>query len=346
MKEKIILGMSGGVDSSVAALLLKEQGYDVVGVTLRLLACGGESDAEDAGRVAQSLGLSHETVSFTDTFRREVMDRFAECYIRGATPNPCIDCNRYIKFVKMMEYARERGIDKIATGHYARICRDANGRYLLKKAVDAHKDQSYVLYSLTQDQLSRARFPLGEYHKEEIRTLAEKYQLVNANKRDSQDICFVPDGDYASFIEQHTGLTFPEGDFLDMNGNWLGTHRGMIRYTVGQRKGLGIALGKPAFVCRKDVETNAVIIGDNEQLFRKTLTARDVNWIACDTPSSPIRITAKIRYGQAEQPAVATVTEEGRMRVDFDTPQRAIANGQSVVLYDGDTVVGGGIIDG
>ena len=346
MGETVILGMSGGVDSSVAALLLKEQGYRVIGVTLHLLENGSETEAEDARRVAQSLGLSHKTVSFSDIFRREVMDRFAECYIRGETPNPCIDCNRYIKFGKMMEYAADCGAEKIATGHYARICRDEGGRYLLKKAADPHKDQSYVLYSLTQQQLSRAVFPLGEYRKEEIRELAEKHHLINANKRDSQDICFVPDGDYATFIERHTGRCFPDGDFLDMQGNRLGTHRGIIRYTVGQRKGLGIALGKPAFVCRKDVAANAVILGDNEQLFSKTLTARDVNWIACDPPDVPIRVTAKIRYGQAEQSAVATVLEDGRMRVDFDTPQRAVALGQSVVLYDGDTVVGGGIIDG
>jgi tRNA-specific 2-thiouridylase len=220
-----------------------------------------------------------------------------------------------------------------------------NGRYLLKKAADAHKDQTYVLYALTQHQLAHTLFPLGDYRKEDIRRIAEEKGFVNAHKRDSQDICFVPDGDYAAFIERHTGKTFPEGRFVDLDGNVPGTHRGLIRYTVGQRKGLGIALGKPAFVCRKDVATNTVILGDNNDLFSKTLTAHDVNLVACETLDGAVRVTAKVRYGQAEQPATVTMIGEGRIRVEFDTPQRAIAAGQSVVFYDGDTVVGGGIID-
>ena len=349
MNQKVMIGMSGGVDSAVAALLLKERGYDVFGVTLRLYAgeraCGSADDAADARRVAEMLGISHEVVTLTDSFRREVMDRFAECYIKGATPNPCIDCNRYIKFGKMLDRAETLDIGHIATGHYARIERDGSGRYLLKKAADAHKDQTYVLYTLTQHQLAHTLLPLGGYRKSEIREIAEAHGFVNAHKRDSQDICFVPDGDYASFIERHTGETFPEGDFVDCNGNRLGTHRGIIRYTVGQRKGLGIALGKPAFVCGKNVGTNTVTLGDNDDLFSTTLTAHDVNLIACDSLDAPVRVTAKVRYGQAEQPATARMTEEGRLRVEFDTPQRAIASGQSVVLYDGDTVVGGGIID-
>lgn len=349
MKKQVMLGMSGGVDSAVAALLLKEQGYDVFGVTLRLFdgerACGSADEAEDARRVAALLGISHETVALGECFRSEVMDRFAKSYIKGITPNPCIECNRYIKFGKMLAYAEAHATDCIATGHYARIERDVNGRYLLKKAADAHKDQTYVLYALTQHQLAHTLFPLGDYRKEEIRRIAEEKGFINAHKRDSQDICFVPDGDYAAFIERHTGKTFPEGNFVDLDGNVLGTHRGLIRYTVGQRKGLGIALGKPAFVCRKDEATNTVILGDNNDLFSKTLTAHDVNLIACDTLDGAVRVTAKVRYGQTEQPATVTMIGEGRIRVDFDTPQRAIAAGQSVVLYDGDTVVGGGIID-
>ena len=341
--------MSGGVDSAVAAHLLKQKRYEVFGVTLRLYdgdgVCGSLDDAEDARRVAERLGISHEVVSLSDVFRREVMDRFADCYMRGETPNPCIDCNRYIKFGKMLAYAKEKNVEHIATGHYAKIEKDASGRYLLKKAADANKDQTYVLYSLTQEQLAHTLFPLGSYRKSEIREIAEIEGFINARKRDSQDICFVPDGDYAAFIERHTGLVFPEGDFVDTCGNRLGTHRGIIRYTVGQRKGLGIALGKPAFVCRKDVEQNRVVLGENEDLFSKVLTARDVNLIACDVLDSAVRVCAKIRYGQAEQPATAVMIEEGKMRVEFDEPQRAIAKGQSVVLYDGDTVVGGGIIE-
>ena len=349
MNQKVMIGMSGGVDSAVAALLLKEWGYDVFGVTLRLYvgerACGSADDAEDARRVAEALGMPHEVVTLTDSFRREVMDRFAECYKKGATPNPCIDCNRYIKFGEMLDRAETLDMGHIATGHYARIERDGSGRYLLKKAADAHKDQTYVLYTLTQHQLAHTLLPLGGYRKSEIREIAEAHGFVNAHKRESQDICFVPDGDYASFIERHTGETFPEGDFVDRNGNRLGTHLGIIRYTVGQRKGLGIALGKPAFVCGKNVETNTVTLGDNDDLFSTTLTAHDVNLIACESLDAPVRVTAKVRYGQAEQSATARMTEEGRLRVEFDTPQRAIASGQSVVLYDGDTVVGGGIID-
>lgn len=349
MNNKVMLGMSGGVDSAVAAYLLSRQGYDVSGVTLRLYvgerACGSADDADDARRVAEALGISHRVVTLTEDFRREVMDRFAACYQKGTTPNPCIDCNRYIKFGRMLELARSHDVEHIATGHYAVIEKDSCGRYLLKKAKDAHKDQTYVLYSLTQDQLSHTLFPLGGYHKSEIREIAEEQGFVNAKKRDSQDICFVPDGDYAAFIERHTGKTFPEGDFIDRDGNRLGTHRGIIRYTVGQRKGLGIALGKPAFVCAKDVTANTVTLGDNADLFSRTLTAHDVNLIACDSLETPTRVTAKVRYGQAEQPAMAVQLDEGCLQVTFDEPQRAIAAGQSVVLYDGDTVIGGGIID-
>lgn len=345
MKKKILVGMSGGVDSAVAAYLLQKEGYAVTGATL--LLCSKEETAEvaDARRVAAAMGIPHETVDLSDTFHRQVIARFIQDYREGATPNPCIVCNRYIKFGEMLRYAETKNTEYVGTGHYARIEKDPCGRFLLKRATDASKDQSYVLYSLTQHQLAHTCFPLGGYRKSEIREIAEAEGFVNARKHDSQDICFVPDGDYASFIEHYTGESFAEGDFINKDGIVLGRHRGMIRYTVGQRKGLGIALGKPAFVCAKNAEANTVTLGENDDLFSKSLTAHDVNLIACDSIPSPIRVTAKIRYGQNETPATVEQIGEGRIRVDFDTPQRAIAKGQSVVLYDGETVVGGGIIN-
>ncbi|MBR4873154.1 MAG: tRNA 2-thiouridine(34) synthase MnmA [Clostridia bacterium] len=342
--KKIMLGMSGGVDSTVAAHLIKQAGYDVTGVTLSLYPENGLVEAEEAKRVAASMGIPHETVDLSEDFHREVIGRFIRAYQSGETPNPCIDCNRTIKFGQMLRYAESRGVPFIGTGHYARIEREGD-RFLLKRARDASKDQTYVLYCLTQHQLAHTVFPLGDYCKSEIRAIAEAEGFINARKHDSQDICFVPDGDYASFIEKYTGETFPAGDYIDKNGTVLGRHRGMIRYTVGQRKGLGIALGRPAFVCAKCAATNTVTLGDNADLFASSLTARDVNLIACDTIPSPIRVTAKIRYGQNETPATVEQIGEGRIRVDFDVPQRAIAKGQSVVLYDGETVVGGGIIE-
>lgn len=342
--KKIMLGMSGGVDSTVAAHLIKQAGYDVTGVTLSLYPENGLAEAEEAKRVAASMGIPHETVDLSEDFHREVIGRFIRAYQSGETPNPCIDCNRTIKFGQMLRYAESQGIPFIGTGHYARIEREGD-RFLLKRARDASKDQTYVLYCLTQHQLAHTVFPLGDYCKSEIRAIAEAEGFVNARKHDSQDICFVPDGDYASFIEKYTGETFPAGDYIDKNGTVLGRHRGMIRYTVGQRKGLGIALGKPAFVCAKCAATNTVTLGENEDLFASSLTARDVNLIACDAIPAPIRVTAKIRYGQNETPATVEQIGEGRIRVDFDVPQRAIAKGQSVVLYDGETVVGGGIIE-
>lgn len=342
--KKLMLGMSGGVDSTVAAHLIKQAGYDVTGVTLSLYPENGLAEAEEAKRVAASMGIPHETVDLSEAFQREVIGRFIRAYQLGETPNPCIDCNRTIKFGEMLRYAESQGVPFIGTGHYARIERDGD-RFLLKRARDASKDQTYVLYCLTQHQLAHTVFPLGDYRKSEIREIAEAEGFINARKHDSQDICFVPDGDYASFIERYTGETFPEGDYIDKDGTVLGRHRGMIRYTVGQRKGLGIALGKPAFVCAKCAATNTVTLGDNADLFASSLTARDVNLIACDSIPAPIRVTAKIRYGQNETPATVEQIGEGRIRVDFDVPQRAVARGQSVVLYDGDTVVGGGIIE-
>lgn len=347
MTKKVIVGMSGGVDSAVSALLLKEAGYDVMGVTLCLWT-GEENSAQknaaDAASVAALVGVEHEVVDFEENFRRDVIGNFIETYLRGETPNPCVECNRHIKFKRMLMEADRLGADYVATGHYARVEKSGN-RYLLKRAADRTKDQTYVLYSLTQEQLSRVLFPLGGYTKPEIRAIAEKNGFVNAHKQDSQDICFIPDGDYASFIERYTGKKFPRGNFIDREGHILGTHGGMIRYTVGQRKGLGIALGKPMFVCAKDVVANTVTLGENKDLFSRALTARQINLIACDRLETPTRVTAKIRYQQSEQPATVIQTDESHFRVDFDTPQRAISCGQSVVLYDGDTVVGGGIIE-
>ena len=354
MSNSVMLGMSGGVDSTVAAYLLQQQGYDVIGATMQLYtgddivsasgSCASIEDARDARAVADSLGIPHQILNFAEDFRHQVMRRFIDAYREGKTPNPCIDCNRYLKFGRMLQYAESQGINRIATGHYARIER-CGDRYYLKKALDRDKDQTYVLYSLTHHQLAHILLPLGDYRKSEIREIAEANHFVNAKKHDSQDICFVPDGDYAAFIEKATGEQFPEGNFVDLKGNVLGKHKGIVRYTVGQRKGLGIAMGKRTFVCAKDVATNTVTLGDNEDLFSKTLTAHDVNLIVCDSLDTPTRLTAKVRYNQGEQPATAVSIGEGRIRVDFDVPQRAIASGQSVVLYDGDTVVGGGIID-
>lgn len=342
--KKVMIGMSGGVDSAVSAYLLKQSGYDVTGVTLRL--CGeNESDAADAKAVAERLGIEHIVGDMSEEFRNKVIDDFVNSYKQGATPNPCIVCNKFIKFGAMLDYAVDCGADLIATGHYARIKRGADGRYLLKKALDESKDQSYVLYSLTQERLSRVLFPLGEMTKSEVRELAESQGLINARKRDSQDICFVPDGDYAAFIGRYTGESFPKGSFVDKEGNVLGEHNGIIKYTIGQRKGLGISLGKPAFVCGKDIQSNTVTLGENSDLFSKILTAHDVNLISADSIDRPMRVCAKVRYNQKEQPATVETIGENRIRVEFDEPQRAISKGQSVVLYDGDTVVGGGIID-
>ena len=344
MSQRVMVGMSGGVDSAVSVYLLKQSGYDVTGVTLTLHN-DNSCDVDDAKKVAERVGVPHVVADFSESFRKKVIENFIDCYKKGGTPNPCITCNKHIKFGKMLDLAAEYNMDYIATGHYARVTKSDSGRYLLRKSVDLSKDQTYVLYNLTQAQLARVLFPLGELSKSEVRAIAEKQELVNAHKRDSQDICFVPDGDYSAFIENYTGESFPCGDFVDTEGNKLGEHKGIIRYTIGQRKGLGIALGKPAFVCSKNVENNTVVIGSNEDLFLTELTAHDVNLISCDSIDAPTRVFAKVRYNQKEQPATVYSIGEGKIKVVFDEPQRAISKGQSVVLYDGDIVVGGGIID-
>ena len=353
---KAIIAMSGGVDSSVAALLMKNAGYDCIGATMKLYTnedanisrengCCSLSDVEDAKSVAHKLNIPFYVFNFTEKFHEYVIDNFIKAYENGRTPNPCIDCNRYLKFDKMLVRMKEINFDYVVTGHYARIEYDENsGRYLLKKAVDDSKDQSYVLYMLTQEQLSHIKFPLGGYTKAQIREIAEENGFVNAKKHDSQDICFVPDGDYAGFISRYSGKTFEKGEFTDKNGKVFGMHKGIVNYTIGQRKGLGIAYTKPLYVCDIQPETNRVILGDNEDLFSDYLIADNVNLISCESLEKPMRVCAKVRYRHKEQPATAWQTEDGILHVKFDEPQRAITKGQSVVLYDGDTVVGGGEI--
>ena len=346
--------MSGGVDSSVASLLIKEAGYEATGITMKLYGgelpenstntCCSEDDIADARAVCNRLQIPYYVFNFTDCFNEQVISRFIEAYENGSTPNPCIDCNRYIKFDRLMKRMEELKIDFVVTGHYARIeYSEKLGRYVLKKAVDDTKDQSYVLYSLTQYQLSHTLFPLGSMNKTEVRKIAEENGFINAKKHDSQDICFVPDGKYAEFIERYTGKTYENGDFVDKDGKILGEHKGIIRYTIGQRKGLGLALPAPMYVFKKDLENNKVILGSNDDLFTSELYADNINLITTDRITEPIRIKAKVRYNQKEQPATAEQIG-GKLHIVFDEPQRAICKGQAVVMYDGDTVVGGGTI--
>ena len=347
MNKKVMLGISGGVDSALSAQILKQQGYDVSAVNC--LFYKNEQDdssaVRDARAVAEKLGIDFRTEDLTEPFLNKVIDNFIDTYVNGGTPNPCIVCNRNLKFGTMLDKALSEGFDFIATGHYARIEQSTEtGRYLLKKGLDPHKDQSYVLYCLTQHQLAHTLFPLGEMTKEAVRQLALESGLINASKKDSQDICFIPDGNYAAFIEKHLGKSFPEGDFVTADGRVLGTHKGIIRYTVGQRKGLGLALPAPMYVKEKDTVNNRVILTDNDSLFTTTLEADNINLITCDRLDAPIRVKARVRYKHQEQWATVTQTSEDRLLVVFDEPQRAIAKGQSVVLYDGDTVVGGGRI--
>ena len=336
--------MSGGVDSSVAASVLMSQGYNVSGVTLKLCHNDDGTNSRDANAVCEKLNISHFNFDLQKQFDEFVVADFIKQYINGKTPNPCIECNKYIKFGKMIDLAKENGFDKIATGHYARIKKAEDGRYLLLKAKDTSKDQSYVLYNLTQYQLSKTLFPLGDFTKSEIREMAEKSGFVNANRPDSQDICFVPDGDYASFIENNIGYKSIKGSYVDIEGNYLGEHNGVIRYTLGQRKGLGIALGKPAFVIDKNSETNVVVLGDEKYLFKKCVEVKNVNFIPFDKLKEKLRVNAKLRYRHTEQPAYIIPNGEDRVIIEFDEPQRAPSSGQAAVFYDGDIIVGGGTI--
>ena len=351
---RALIAMSGGVDSSLAAKLMMDAGYDCIGCTMKLYdnediglsrqnTCCSLDDVQDAKSVAHTIGMPHYVFNFKDGFKENVINRFVEAYEAGRTPNPCIDCNRFMKFSKLHDRAKELECDVVVTGHYARVEKQGD-KYVLMKALDDTKDQSYVLYSITQEQLKHTMFPLGGLKKSEVREIAGESSFVNANKPDSQDICFVPDGDYGAFLERCTGKAYPKGDFVDKDGNVLGTHNGIVKYTIGQRKGLGIAFGKPMYVTGICPKNNTVVLGENDELFKDTLIADDFNWISGEAPSSDLICKAKIRYSQKEQPAVAKVLEDGRVQVIFDEPQRAITPGQAVVLYDGEIVLGGGTI--
>ena len=355
---KIVVGLSGGVDSSVAAYLLKQAGHEVIGVTMQIWqeeensiqeengGCCGLSAVEDARRVAQMLEIPYYVMNFRSEFKKEVIDYFVAEYMAGRTPNPCIACNRYVKWESLYHRARAIGADGIATGHYSRIVKLENGRYALQKSITDAKDQTYALYNLTQEQLEHTLMPVGAYSKEEIRKLAEEIGLLVANKPDSMEICFVPDNDYAGFIEQYTGKNFSEGNFVNTAGEVLGKHKGIIHYTVGQRKGLGIALGARTFVKEIRPETNEVVLASNEELFSDVLYANRLNFMSIKTLVEPIEVIAKIRYNHKGSKATIELIEEDIVKVTFEEPQRAITPGQAVVWYDGDIVVGGGTILG
>ncbi len=358
-KKNVVVGMSGGVDSSVAAYLLKEQGYDVIGVTMQIWqeedsltqeengGCCGLSAVDDARRVAADLGIPYYVMNFRKEFKENVMDYFIGEYLQGRTPNPCIACNRYVKWEALLQRSLEIGADYIATGHYARIEQLANGRYAIKNSVTAAKDQTYALYNLTQHQLAHTLMPVGDYTKDEIRAIAEKIGLRIANKPDSQDICFVPDGDYAGFIKREAGQALPApGNFVTEDGTVLGRHKGITNYTIGQRKGLNLSLGKPVFVTEIRPETNEVVIGDNETLFTRELYAENVNFMAVPDLKEKKEFTGKIRYAHKGASCTIEQIEKDKIRCVFEEPQRAVTPGQAFVFYDGEYVAGGGTICG
>jgi len=358
VKKKVIVAMSGGVDSSVAAALLLEKGYDVIGVTMQIWAdmpeerkrteggCCSLSAVDDARRVAEKLGIPYYVMNFKEDFQKYVVDYFKDEYLKGRTPNPCIACNKYLKFGMLLDKASAMGIDYVATGHYARIVYDDKiGRYLLKKSVTELKDQTYALYNLNQNQLSRTLMPVGDYTKDEIRALASKLGLYVANKPDSQEICFIEDNDYGKYISENTDKEIKPGFFVDIKGNILGKHKGIIHYTVGQRKGLGIALGKPMYVVEIKPEENIVVLGDESEVFSSGLIAGDINMIYIEKLENEMKVKAKIRYSAKESSATIYPEGDNKVKVVFDTPQRAVTPGQSVVFYLDDVVVGGGVIE-
>ena len=356
MKKKVVVGMSGGVDSSVAAWLLLQKGYDVMGVTMQIWqdevpeqveengGCCGLSAVDDARRVASRLEIPYYVMNFKQDFKENVIDYFMDEYLKGHTPNPCIACNRYVKWESLLKRSMDIGADYIATGHYARIEKLPNGRYALRKSATSAKDQTYALYNLTQEQMSKTLMPVGEYTKDQIRTFAEELGLPVAHKPDSQEICFVPDGDYAKFIEENSGKKIPEGNFVWTDGTVIGKHKGITHYTIGQRKGLGLAMGRPVVVTEIRPETSEVVIGEADAVFRTTLRADRLNWMSVPDIEGEARFLAKIRYNHSGSMCTVRKIEEDLVECTFDEPVRAVTPGQAVVFYDGDYVAGGGTI--
>lgn len=356
MSDRVLVAMSGGVDSSVSVKLLLDEGYDVAGATMHLYnnediglersrTCCSLNDVEDARLVALKLGIDFHVFNFSSDFKEYVIDNFVDTYLHGATPNPCIECNKHLKFGKFLDRALLLGYDHIATGHYVTTEFDENSqRWLLKRSGDRMKDQSYVLYGMTQEQLKRTLFPVGEMNKDKIRSIAEENSLVNADKPDSQDICFIPDGDYAKFITERAGEQ-PDGDIVLSDGSVLGKHKGLINYTVGQRRGIGVSYSEPLFVINKDITSNKLVMGTKDEVFSSSLTASDVNFIPFDKLTEPIECTAQTRYHQQDVPCCVYPLDHNRVRVEFKTPHKAISKGQAVVFYDGEYVVGGGTIE-